>query len=283
MQPDRPVWRSRAWIAAVCAPLLVALVLMTTGADGPTTALIILAVATMASVAVVIWAFSRVRSQRRSYEHELEAWARERAAQAERLRIAADLHDLVSHGLGAITVRAATARRLRVPDGDAERSQALADIEGVSRETTLELRRMLAVLRDGSAAPLRPSETLGDLPEIIDRATRAGLRVNVRADDVGPVSPGAQLTVCAVVREALANTVRHAGPTSASVSLRREAGVVVVDIRNDAGEASWHPNPGAGHGLDGLRQRVASHGGTLRAASDDGGYSVSASIPDPAG
>ncbi|GAA2856744.1 hypothetical protein Acy02nite_65860 [Actinoplanes cyaneus] len=268
------------WAAALTVLGVLALLLTTTGVDGPRAGRAVAAVAVVLTVAVVGWAAARTRAQRRRYEEELAAWAAERAAQTERLRIAADLHDLVSHGLGLITIRAAAARSLRGPEGEAERGNALADIERTSRETTTELRRMLGVLRAPGAAPLRPAETLADLPAIVTAANAAGLTASLHLDEVGDVSAGTQLTVCAVVREALNNTVRHAGPVRARVSVRRAAATIVVDVEDSGPRDGWRPQPGAGHGLDALRARVAALGGTLHTGPVAGRFRVAAHLPD---
>jgi two-component system sensor histidine kinase DesK len=280
MDPGRPSWRSRAWAAALTLLGVFALFLATTGFESPGARRAVPAVAVALTVSVLGWAFTRTRAQRRRYEEELAAWAAERAAQGERLRIAADLHDLVSHGLGLITVRAAAARSVRGPGGDAERASALADIERAGRETTTELRRMLGVLRAPGAAPLRPAETLADLPAIVGEANAAGLTASLHLREVGEVSPGTQLTVCAVVREALSNTLRHAGPVSSRISVRREAGSIVVDVEDSGPADGWRPQPGAGHGLDGLRERVSALGGTLHAGPERDRFGVTARIPD---
>ncbi|WP_449281955.1 sensor histidine kinase [Leucobacter sp.] len=252
------------------------------GVDRPEAAWAAVGVAAAVAVSVIAWAFDRTRRQRRRYEEELAAWAGERAKQTERLRIASDLHDLVSHGLGLITVRAAAARTVTSPDGNRERADALTDIERVSRETTTELRRMLAVLRDPDTAPLRPADTLADLPSIVRDANTAGLIATFGIEDPGEVSPGVQLTVCAVVREALHNTIRHVGPTHARVSVRRDGEIVLVEVQDAGPREPWQAQPGAGHGLDGLRERVAVLEGTLHAEPDaDGGFHVTARIPDP--
>lgn len=280
MDIDRPLWRSRAWLTAAVLLALVAGLLSFVGVDRPASAWAAVAVAAAVAVSVVGWALDRTRRQRRRYEEELASWAGERARQTERLRIASDLHDLVSHGLGIITVRAAVARTVTGPDGVAERADALTDIERVSRETTTELRRMLTVLRDPDAAPLRPADTLDDLPAIVQDANIAGLTATLGVEELTDVSPGAQLTVCAVVREALHNTVRHAGPTSARVSVRRDGATVLVEVQDSGQRNSWQPQAGAGHGLDGLRERVTALGGTLDAEPDGNGFHVTARIPD---
>lgn len=280
MQTDRPMWRSRAWLVAAVVLLVLGLVMSTIGVDSPATGRAVVAVAAALAASVIGWAQLRIRAQRRQYDDELAAWASEQAAQAERLRIAADLHDLVSHGLGLITVRAAAARSVAGSGGEGERADALADIERVGRETTTELRRMLTVLRDPDAAPLRPADTIDDLPAIVEAANRTGLTASLGVDDPGDVSPGVQLTVCAVVREALNNTIRHAGPTQARVGVHRDGEAIVVDVSDAGPHEQWQPQPGAGHGLDGLRERVTALGGTLHAASADPGFRVTARIPD---
>ncbi|QIM17454.1 histidine kinase [Leucobacter insecticola] len=250
------------------------------GFESPTVGTVILALMIAAAVFVTVWTLLRTRAQRRRYEEELASWAGERATQAERLRIAADLHDLVSHGLGLITVRAAAARGVTASHGDDERALALADIERVSRETTTELRRMLTVLRDPGAAPLRPGDTLNDLPEIVRTACAAGLTAELDVAELGELSSGVQLTICAVVREGLANTLRHAGPAHAQVEVRRDGATIAVEIRDSGAAGGWQSRPGAGHGLDGLRERVGALGGSLHAAPHEHGFQILARVPE---
>ncbi|GAA0561404.1 hypothetical protein GCM10010172_50730 [Paractinoplanes ferrugineus] len=273
METDRPAWRSRVWIAAVAVLVLLALVLTTAGFANPASAWATLVAVAGFTAAVIGWALLRTSAQRHHYEEELATWAAERAAQGERLRIARELHDLASHGLGLITVRASVARTVTGPGGEAERDDALADIERISREATTELRRMLAVLRTSGPAPLRPGDTLGDLPAIVKAANEAGMTTTLGVGELGAVSPGVQLTVCAVVREALNNTLRHAGPVGARVELRRDREAVVVHVQDDGPGPGWQPRPGAGQGLRGLRERLNTLGGTLTAepAGSDAG------------
>ncbi|WP_327001640.1 histidine kinase [Dactylosporangium sp. NBC_01737] len=201
------------------------------------------------------------------------------AVLAERLRIARDLHDIVSHGLGLITVRAAATRHLPKPG---EVAAALTDIEDASRHATAELRRMLTVLREPAAGGLRaPLDGIDDLPRIVDGAAVAGLRTRLTVDPLGEVSQGVQVAVCKTVREALSNAARYAGPTDVRVRVHRDGRYVVVAV-TDAGPADdgWRASPGAGHGLDGLRERVGSLDGTLTAERVDAGFRVTARIPD---
>ena len=280
METDRPARRSRAWIAAAAVLAVLALALTTAGFTSPVSRGATLAATAGVTIAVIGWALIRSSVQRRHFEEELATWAAERATQGERLRIARELHDLASHGLGLITVRAGVARTVTGPHGEAERVTALADIERISRQATTELRRMLAVLRTAGPAPLRPGDTLDDLPAIVDAATEAGMTAVLAVEELGEVSSGVQLTVCAVVREALNNTLRHAGPAHARVEIRRDRDTIVVHVRDDGPRPGWQPQPGAGHGLRGLRERVSTLDGTLRAEAAGDGWLLAARIPD---
>ncbi len=280
VETDRPRWRSRDWIIAVSVLVVAVLMLVGFGVDSGPGRWIAIVLDTAVTVSVLVWALRRTRAQRKRYEDDLTAWATERAAAAERLRIAGDLHDLVSHGLGLITVRAAAARGMTGAGAEAERIDALADIERVGRDTTTELRRMLNVLRTSNSAPLHPADTLDDLPAIIDAANAAGLTASLDVSNLSAVSPGVQLTVCAVVREAMNNIIRHAGPTRAHVSIRRDGDALLVDIADSGPTTRWRPHPGAGHGIAGLRERVTALGGTLSTRSTVDGFHLTALIPD---
>lgn len=288
---ERPTWeRSRAWIAVACLtciPLLAALILQSGN----------IAVAAIVSglilvAAAFVRAVQHARQQRRNFEERLASWAAERAVAQERLRIARDLHDLSSHGLGIITVRAAATGYLTGPDADAERQQAILDIERIGRSTTTELRRMLTLLRspNDAPAPLNPADTFAALPGIIADAERGGLIIQTSIegvgnehDDYGEIAHSVQLTTCAVVREALTNVLRHAGPTTVRLTICRKDNAVNVTVEDDGKHPGWQQEPGAGHGLTGLRERVRTHGGTLAASPARQGFRLHASIPIGAG
>lgn len=282
----RPVLRSRAWVVAVVVLTLVVLTLAGAGGRQPVAASVAVVAASATALGAVGWAVVRTGRQRRAHEAALTAWAAERAAHGERLRIARDLHDLASHGLGAITVRAAAARTATGPGSAQEHARALADIEQAGRAATTELRRMLSVLRaPGGTAPLRPADTLADLSRIVGSARAGGLTVELATEGVtepADLSAGVQLTACAVVREGLANAARHAGPTRARVTLRREGDGLVVTVADDGPVPGWQPHAGAGQGLRGLRDRVAAVGGTLDVRIGRAGSRLLARLPDGA-
>ena len=251
------------------------------------------------------------RRDRRAHERRLTQETAARAVAEDRLVIARELHDAVSGNLGAITVRCAVAQRLETtPDG---LRTALDDVETASREATDALRRMLAVLRDenrpptpgalavipaGDAPAAGPVNSLAEnLRELIGRARRTGVAVELDAEahigvDVGTAqaaamadglpAPTAQAAT-RVVAEALANTARHAGPTRARVTLRREPGRLRIAVVDDGPATVWEPHPGAGQGLRGLHETLTSLGGTLTAGprADVPGFAVAAILPIP--
>ena len=251
------------------------------------------------------------RRDRRAHERRLTQETAARAVAEDRLVIARELHDAVSGNLGAITVRCAVAQRLETtPDG---LRTALDDVETASREATDALRRMLAVLRDenrpptpgalavipaGDAPAAGPVNSLAEnLRELIGRARRTGVAVELDAEahigvDVGTAqaaamadglpAPTAQAAT-RVVAEALANTARHAGPTRARVTLRREPGRLRIAVVDDGPATVWEPHPGAGQGLRGLHETLTALGGTLTAGprADAPGFVVEAILPIP--
>jgi signal transduction histidine kinase len=276
----RPTWRSSATPVVAFVIIVLLAAMGTPGTRGPLT-IVLPPLIAAGAVAAAAWAVRRSRADRAAYESRLTAWAASEAVLAERLRIARDLHDIVSHGLGLITVRAAATRHLPKP---AEVEAALTDIEDASRHATAELRRMLAVLREPSADGRRtPLDSLDDLPEIVQAASFAGLETQLTVVPLGPVSQGVQVAVCQTVREGLSNAARHAGPTRVRVEVHRDGVDVVVSV-TDTGPTSdeWRAAPGAGHGLAGLRERVGNLGGTLVAEPVDAGFRLTARIPDEA-
>ncbi|MEU8040777.1 histidine kinase [Streptosporangium sp. NPDC049078] len=290
---QRPVWRSHAGLVSGVVFVVLLAVLLATGADGPLADVVPSLIAAIA-IGVAVWAVRRTRATRADYEARLTSWAATEAVLAERMRIARDLHDIVSHGLGLITVRAAAVRQVTNADGRdvAELREALADIEAAGRNATAELRRMLTVLRTSGDSrdeevPRLPVESLEQLPAIVRGTEITGLRTRLDLEPLGEVSQGVQVAVCKIVREALNNSARHAGPTTVSVHVYRDGGTVVVTVADsgpDGGpEGPWSARPGAGHGLAGLRERVSGLGGSLHAAAVEGGFRVVARIPDEVG
>jgi len=247
----------------------------------------VVALILLGSVGVSTGVLRRLRSERAAHRSTLARRDAQEAALAERLRLARDLHDLVSHGLGLITVRSAAAVHVHARTSHPDTLlDALRDVEEISRTTTVELRRMLDALRERDDAPANhPAQTLAALPDIVAGARRSGLDVDLRHEEMGAVSPGVQLAICRVVREGLANSAHHAGATHVVVHLSRTPEAVRVTVTDEGPVPGWTPRPGAGHGLLGLRERVTTLSGTLTAGPrnqpHDNGFQLEASLPDP--
>jgi len=209
-----------------------------------------------------------------------------RAVAAERLRIARELHDVVAHSMSVIAVQAGVAHHVLDTRPELGR-QALATVETSARAALVEMRRLLGVLRQGDEpeAILAPTPGLADVPELVRHLAEAGLEVDLTvtgAPDGAPdvVPPGVDLTAYRIVQEALTNALRHGG-SPARVRIECSASEVVVDVR-DPGPGlkdGAAPGTGTGHGLVGMRERVAVFGGRLRAGPDAGGFRVTATLP----
>ncbi|MFE2293900.1 sensor histidine kinase [Streptomyces sp. NPDC059452] len=244
----------------------------------------------------VAWAAgTAVRERREGVRREVAA-AAERAKIEERLRIARDIHDVVSHSVGLIAVKASIANHVLLTRPE-EAKKALAAIEEVSRGALRDLRSTLTVLRKDDAHSrtgddsLRPARGLADVPELVRSAEEAGVRVVLDSRCTGAVTEGVALSVFRIVQEALANVVRHAAPTRCRMTLVTEDGVLRVEIVDEGplpsgaapavgrgtGPASVS---GAGMGLVGMAERVAAHGGTLHTGPTvHGGFEVRATLP----
>ncbi|MDG6102159.1 two-component sensor histidine kinase [Dactylosporangium aurantiacum] len=208
------------------------------------------------------------------------------AAAEERTRIARELHDVISHHVSLMTLQAAGVRLLLADDPARERERDLLHgVERAGRDTVEELRMLLGVLRDG-----RAPAGLDSLEDLAAPLRAAGLDVRVATTGTPrPLPPALGLAVYRVVQEALTNTLKHAGAAGVEVAVGWTAHAVTVEVRDD-GRAGAAPDPAgdgnraAGHGLAGMRERVAQHGGTLRTgAGPGGGYTVAATFPLGAG
>ncbi|HEY6788391.1 MAG TPA: histidine kinase [Trebonia sp.] len=208
----------------------------------------------------------------------------------ERMRIAAELHDVVAHSLAVITVQAGVGRRLMARDPE-EAGSALESIEAIGRRAQDELRVVLGLLRsEGDAAAERsPAPKLADLRDLAETVRQSGTPVKLRMPgSAGSLSPALEVTVYRVVQEALTNVVKHAPGACAAVDVTVDAGKVHVEITDDGGPPGAPREPGriaTGHGIAGMRERVSAFGGWLSAGPRQGhGFRVVAEIParDPA-
>jgi len=205
------------------------------------------------------------------------------AAAAERARIARELHDVVAHHVSVMVVQADGAGYALRTDPDRAQA-ALSAISTTGRQALTEMRRLLGVLRSADQhTELAPMPGLGELRELLDQARTAGLEVSYTLTGTPRELPeGAELAAYRVVQESLTNTRKHAGlAATAAVTLRYEPEGLTVEVTDD-GIAPVSDQPG-GHGLAGMRERIAMYGGTVQAGPrPGGGFGVTAHLPCPA-
>ncbi|MEU7476112.1 histidine kinase [Lentzea sp. NPDC042327] len=219
-----------------------------------------------------VWAIGYTTRLRRSMIEREASRQAEQALADERLRIARELHDVVAHNLSLIAVQAGNAAHVRSPE---HAYSALQVISETSRAALTEMRGLLGVLR--SDADLAPSPGLDGLADLADRASLAGVRVALEVTGGTVVPEGIALSAYRIVQEALTNVVKHAAPAACTVLVRITAEAVVVDVTDDGPGVR---ELGTGHGLVGMRERVAVYGGTFSAGQrEGGGFRVHAELP----
>jgi len=202
----------------------------------------------------------------------------------ERDRLAREIHDVIAHSVSVIAVQAGAARAIAEKRPDRAR-EALASIEQVSRETMVELRRALGAMRaPADEAALVPAPGLDVLEDLADTVRRAGVEVEiVREGEPGDVPAAVDLSAYRVVQEALTNTVKHAAPTAARVLVRSDPEWLEVLVTDEGPRPGARRDEGAvpsgGHGLIGMRERVAMFGGTFEVGPSGAGFEVRARFP----
>jgi signal transduction histidine kinase len=228
------------------------------------------------------WALGTATGRRLLEVERRVSAEKDRAVAAERLRVAREVHDVVSHSLGAISVAAGVAARVDADDPARLRGK-LQRIEQTSREALDELRTALGAIRDGGEpAERQPSPGLGQLADLVDRVRSTGTEVTLRMTDVEDVSPAIGLAVYRITQECLTNAARHSPGSRCRVTVAGSDGGVLVEIEDDGAGALPVDNQAsdAGYGLVGLRERVELLGGTFVAGRrDEGGFRVRATLP----
>jgi signal transduction histidine kinase len=242
----------------------------------------------------------RARHLAESREEE----ARRRVAE-ERVRIARDLHDSVAHSLASIAVQAGVGAHVIDERPEGARAALLA-IKHASGDALAELRATLGMLRSTEAAPREPAAGLDRLSSLVASSRAAGLPVDVVVEGEGrPLPPAVDTAAFRIVQESLTNVIRHAGPARATVAVRLAEDGVEIEVTDDGrgavtvsgngdgdepeggapgggghGQGSGGQGSGGGHGLAGMRERVALLGGELSAGNGrSGGYRVWAKLP----
>jgi signal transduction histidine kinase len=254
---------------------------------------------------------SAERLRQAEAEHEAET---RRAVEAERGRIASELHDVVTHNVSVMVVQAGAARRvLGSSPGQARETQtaieALLAVEASGRTAMGELRHLLGLLApsgeapDGDDAALVPQPDVGQVRSLVDRVRAAGLPVELTITGARALPPGVDLAAYRVVQEALTNVIKHASQARTVVRIEYRPRELLIDVANDgrpadpaaagaaaaagsgSGPARSQPSGAGGRGLIGLRERIAIYGGDLDAGPrPGGGWRVQAKIPlEPVG
>jgi signal transduction histidine kinase len=253
-----------------------------------------LAVVLFAVVVLLGTALRGRREARTQLAQQTSLTAEERARRTlleERSRIARELHDVVAHHMSVISIQAQVAPHL-VDNPSEELKENLTGIRENALEALTELRRVLGVLRsehpdapgrtDGDdTAPHAPQPTLDRLGALVENTRAAGLTVVTEVSGRRrALPPGVELSAYRIVQEALSNVLRHAPGATARVHLTYLPTGLRVDVFNTRPKRTPAPSQGAGHGLLGMRERVAMLDGSLRAqALPDGGYQVAAFLP----
>lgn len=224
------------------------------------------------------WTIGLTSRERRLYHERTAGQRAQQAVAEERLRIARELHDIVAHSMSLIAVKAGIGNHVAAQRPQ-EARDALRVIEATSRSSLTEMRHLLGVLRsEVDSAELSPVPGPDGIPALADRARSAGVTVTLDLGDTSSLPDGIGLSVYRIVQEALTNVVRHAAPARCRVRVEVTGQDVRIEVAND-GPRQDEPS-GTGHGLIGMRERVAMYGGTFGAGPrPDGGFLVSAILP----
>jgi signal transduction histidine kinase len=203
-----------------------------------------------------------------------------RAIAEERATIARELHDVVAHAISVTVLQSRGARRMLGRD-EGEVRRALDAIEHTNTQALGDMRRLLALLRDTEGdTDTAPQPSLARLDDLVADVRESGLAVDVEATgDHRDVPPGVDLSAYRIIQEALTNVLKHAGPATATVRLTFGADDLTLSVR-DTGNGRPVAVNGTGHGLVGIRERVAVVGGEVEAGpAAEGGFEVRARLP----
>ena len=235
------------------------------------------------SLVMGIGELAKGRRERMAQAAVTQAEQDRRQASEERIRIAREVHDVLAHHVSLINVQSGVA--LHLIDSQPEQvREALTAIKQSSKEVLVELRNILGVLRDvdnAAGAPRHPVASLDQLDRLLERMDTAGLPVTLEIKgEQRPVPKGVDAAALRIVQESLTNTYRHAGPTSATVTLSYLPDELRVQVDDEGRGSAGEQSVGTGSGLTGMRQRAEALSGTFEAgARPGGGFRVSATFP----
>ena len=291
--------RFRNWVRGISALLVIGLLTYSIffqqqGAEVPTQTIlyqisVILLDVFLFAAAWWIGEVFRTRNQRelelqertRQLEKERDENAR-RAVMDERVRIARELHDVVAHHVSVMGIQAGAARRILKQQPE-KANDVLSQIEASSRQAVAELQRLLGFLREQNQVDdISPQPSLKQLDVLFNQMRLTGLSISVKIEGKEkPLPPGVDLSAYRIVQEALTNTLKHAGPASANVTIRYLGDAVELEIKDNGNTIISEANKESkGRGLIGMRERVSLHGGEFQAGRlPEGGFIVKAKLP----
>jgi signal transduction histidine kinase len=275
--------RRARWVCGACLLWLIGSGVVLSARVGPVGMVEVAAIAMFDALPFLLaWPLGAIVRRLREYRAVLEERNRQldqqrevnarRAVLEERVRIARELHDVVAHHVSVMGVQAGVARRLFDRD-PAEAVAAIGSVETASRQAIADLQQLVGVLRrqdDGD--DLAPQPSLQRLPKLVEHMRQAGLPVELHQQGrPRPLPAGVELSAYRIIQEALTNTLKHAGPAQASVSVRYNHDTVEVEVVDD-GQGPPPARPGTGgKGLVGMQERVNLYGGRLETGARPGG------------
>ena len=240
----------------------------------------------LVATAAVAWALGRALSERGRRAAKLEEraarleLAHAEAVAGERATIARELHDVIAHSIGVMKVQTGAARLL-LEENPARAKEALLAVEETGRQALGEMRRLLGILRGTEhESRLTPQPGISAIAALIDQVRTAGLPVEIVVEgDPRALPPGIDLAAYRVVQEALTNALKHSEAAQAEVSIHYRDTALELSVTNN-GRAKRNGNGRVGHGLIGMRERVALYGGEFSAGPrSEGGFTVRARLP----
>jgi signal transduction histidine kinase len=276
----------KAWVPAVVSTA----VLLATAFHGSTTLFPALFASWAAGAVLLGGSVLGRRSERAALEERARHLAETREEEArrqvaeERVRIARDLHDSVAHTLASISVQAGVGAHV-LDERPKDARDALLAIKHTSRDALAELRATLGMLRSDDTASREPAAGLDRLPSLVESSRATGLPVDLVIEgEARPLPSAVDTAAFRIVQESLTNVIRHAGPARATFAVRHGDDRLEIEVTDD-GRGAVDGNGAAGgasggHGLAGMRERVALLGGELDAGPrPSGGYRVRARLP----
>jgi signal transduction histidine kinase len=210
-------------------------------------------------------------------ERERDLVARE-AVVEERARIARELHDAIAHNVSMMVLQAGAERRVVATNGPTH--EVLQTIEQIGRNALTEMRRLVGMLRSDGEEPLAPQPRLAELETLVTQVNEAGLPVSLSIEGERRELPvGIELSAYRIIQEALTNALKHAEDAQAHVNVRYGRDSLEIEVSDEGGHPSQADASG-GHGLLGMRERVALYGGSIEAGrQSSGGFTVRVLLP----